>query len=629
MNDATTPDDPNAPGLGLATPERAPHYRVLARKYRPATFDDLIGQEAMVRTISNAFETGRIPQAWILTGVRGVGKTTTARILARALNYALPDGSVTGPSIKMPTLGIECQAIMESRHVDVLEMDAASHNGVDDIRQINDAVRYAPVTARYKVYILDEVHMLSGAAFNALLKTLEEPPPHAKFIFATTEIRKVPVTVLSRCQRFDLRRVEAGALVAHLEGIAAKEGLTAEPEALALIARAAEGSVRDALSLLDQAIAHAAGSVRAEDVRQMLGLADRSRVIDLFDALIRGDIAGALKELRDQYDAGADPAVVLTDLAEFTHFVTRVKVVPAVADDRSLAEIERTRGRASAAALSMRVLSRTWQMLFKGIPEVQSAAKPIAAAEMVLVRIAYAADLPTPDELVRTLSGGDSAPAPRRQGNSDGGGTTARLDAPREPPRDAPTALRSVAPRAAAAPQRQEPVARPVEAAPPAAVGIALARFEDLVALAGEKRDLQTKAALERDVRLVRFEPGRLEVALEPSASKAIVSDLARKISQWTGQRWMVVVSGEQGQATIREQNDARRAALERGVQADPLVKAVMAKFPGAQIVAVREGLQELPPATAEGDVMPPEPPLDDEPIFAEHIQPDELGDDD
>src|SRR5262249_312495 len=296
MNDATTPDDPNAPGLGLATAERAPHYRVLARKYRPASFDDLIGQDAMVRTISNAFETGRIPQAWILTGVRGVGKTTTARILARALNYALPEGSVTGPTIKMPALGLECQAIMESRHVDVLEMDAASHNSVDDIRQINDAVRYAPVSARYKVYILDEVHMLSGAAFNALLKTLEAPPP-VKFSFATPESRQVPVTVLSRCQRFDLRRVEAGVLVAHLEGIAAKEGLTAEPEALALIARAAEGSVRDALSLLDQAIAHAAGSVRAEDGRQMLGLADRSRIIELFDALRKGYIAAARKQV--------------------------------------------------------------------------------------------------------------------------------------------------------------------------------------------------------------------------------------------------------------------------------------------------------------------------------------------
>ncbi|HLH88825.1 MAG TPA: DNA polymerase III subunit gamma/tau [Xanthobacteraceae bacterium] len=638
MNDAT--DDPGAGGLALGDSERTPHYRVLARKYRPASFDDLIGQDAMVRTISNAFETGRIPQAWILTGVRGVGKTTTARILARALNYQLPDGSIPGPTVKMPVPGTEDQAIMESRHVDVLEMDAASHNGVDDIRQINDAVRYAPVSARFKVYILDEVHMLSAAAFNALLKTLEEPPPHAKFIFATTEIRKVPVTVLSRCQRFDLRRVEADRLVAHLEGIMAKEGITAEPEALALIARAAEGSVRDALSLLDQAIAHAAGAVRAEDVRQMLGLADRSRVIDLFDALMRGDIAAALKELRDQYDAGADPAVVLTDLAEFTHFVTRVKVVPAVADDRSLAEIERTRGRAFATALSMRVLARTWQMLFKGLPEVQSAAKPIAAAEMVLVRIAYAADLPTPDEVVRLLIASEDAPASRAPGNGDasgpGAGPAARLDAPRTVPVNAPVeAPRGSAPRAAAAPQRQEPrrqepVARAADAAPDAAQ-ITLGRFEDLIALAAERRDLPTKTALERDVRLVRFEPGRLEVALEPNASRSMVGDLGRKISQWTGQRWMVVVSSEQGQPTIKAQNDARRAELERGVQADPLVKAVLARFPGAQIVAVREGLQEIAaPSSPEGDVMPPEPPFeDDSSVFAEHIRPDDIGDDD
>src|SRR5499425_1532451 len=422
MNDAERPDT-SSPGLDFgpaAAPD--PGYRVLARKYRPWTFDDLIGQDAMVRTLSNAFETGRIPQAWILTGVRGVGKTTTARILARALNYQLPDGS-GGPTIRMPEIGVHCREIMESRHVDVLEMDAASHNGVDDVRQINEAVRYAPVMARYKVYILDEVHMLSGAAFNALLKTLEEPPPHAKFVFATTEIRKVPVTVLSRCQRFDLRRVETSRLMQHLEAIAGKEGIAAEPEALALIARAAEGSVRDALSLFDQAIAHAsAGAVRAEDVRQMLGLADRARIIDLFEALMRGDIAAALKELRDQYDSGADPAVALADLAEFTHFVTRVKVVPAVADDPSLAEVERTRGRAFATALSMRVLSRTWQMLFRGIPDVQTAPKPIAAAEMVLVRIAYAADLPTPDEVIRSLADDQASTISRAQ---NGGTTTA------------------------------------------------------------------------------------------------------------------------------------------------------------------------------------------------------------
>ena len=415
----------SGPALGNGEPLPSEgSYRVLARKYRPATFDDLIGQDAMVRTISNAFESGRIPQAWILTGVRGVGKTTTARILARALNYELPDGSIAGPTVKMPMIGIHCRAIMESRHIDVLEMDAASHNGVDDIRQINDAVRYAPVNARYKVYILDEVHMLSGAAFNALLKTLEEPPPHAKFIFATTEIRKVPVTVLSRCQRFDLRRVDAAALVAHLQGIAGKEDITAEPEALALIARAAEGSVRDSLSLFDQAIAHAAGPVRAEDVRQMLGLADRTRVIDLFEALMRADIARALSELRDQHDTGADPAMVLGDLAEFTHFVTRVKVVPAVAEDVSLTEAERTRGRGFAAKLSMRVLARTWQMLLKGIAEVEAAGRPISAAEMVLVRIAYAADLPAPDEVIRSL--GDTS-----RGNGAGTAPSASGPAPR------------------------------------------------------------------------------------------------------------------------------------------------------------------------------------------------------
>src|SRR6516225_700644 len=408
MTDAGAPpsklDAGEQGGFDLGSPSGAAKpYRVLARKYRPSSFEDLIGQEAVVRTVSNAFETGRIPQAWILTGVRGVGKTTTARILARALNYELPDGSVQGPTIHMPLLGTHCQAIMESRHMDVLEMDAASHTGVDDVRQINDSVRYAPASARYKVYIIDEVHMLSTAAFNAFLKTLEEPPEHAKFVFATTEIRKVPVTVLSRCQRFDLRRVEAEVLMAHLANIAKKEGVEVESEALGIIARAAEGSVRDSLSLLDQAIAHAAGPVRAEQVRQMLGLADRTRVIDLFDALVRGDIARAFQEFRERYDTGADPIVVLSDLAEFVNFVTRVKIVPATADNVAYSETERLRAREFAAKISMRVLSRMFQMLLKGVTEAQTATRPAAAAEMVLVRIAYAADMPTPDEAIRML----------------------------------------------------------------------------------------------------------------------------------------------------------------------------------------------------------------------------------
>jgi DNA polymerase-3 subunit gamma/tau len=582
---AKTSDQVPAPGTAVGT-----GYRVLARKYRPASFDELIGQDAMVRTISNAFESGRIPQAWILTGVRGVGKTTTARILARALNYELPDGSVTGPTIKMPVMGVHCQAIIESRHIDVLEMDAASHNSVEDVRQINDAIRYAPVSARYKVYILDEVHMLSGAAFNALLKTLEEPPPHAKFIFATTEIRKVPVTVLSRCQRFDLRRVDAALLVQHLQGIADKEQVEIEPAALALLARAAEGSVRDSLSLLDQAIAHAAGPVRAEDVRQMLGLADRVRVVDLFEALMKGDVAAALKELRAQYDIGADPAVVLSDLAEFTHFVTRVKVVPAVADDVSLSEAERTRGRAFAAQLSMRVLSRTWQMLLKGVGEVQASGRPVAAAEMVLVRIAYAADLPTPDEVIRSLSSDGAAPA-RAQGN--GGATTAPSGAaqgfaPRfEAPRGSPRSSAAVSPRPA-----DDPVAR-LNEPEPAAPTLSLGSFEAVIALAAEKRDITMRMALERDVRLVRCEDGQLEIAVEPTAPKTLVHDLQRKLTAWTGKRWIVVVSKEQGAPTMREQMEAQRAEVERGVQADPLVQAVLNRFPGAKIIGVTQNVPE------------------------------------
>ena len=408
---------------------------------------------------------------------------------------------------------------MESRHVDVLEMDAASHNSASTTSaRSTRPSRYAPVSARYKVYILDEVHMLSGAAFNALLKTLEEPPPHAKFIFATTEIRKVPITILSRCQRFDLRRIEPGVLVAHLEGICAKEAITVEPEALALIARAAEGSVRDALSLLDQAIAHAAGAVRAEDVRQMLGLADRTRVIDLFDALMRGDAQAALTELRDQYESGADPAVVIADLAEFTHFVTRIKIVPSAAEDRSLAEAERTRGRAFAAALSMRVLSRTWQMLFKGLPEVQGADRPITAAEMVLVRIAYAADLPTPDDVIRSLSEDNGETRRRRGAQPIHPGARRRTAATRAWRVCSRAATFRAADRARRCRQRRRQARRrsqTADAAPTAAR--AINRFDELIALAGEMRDLQTKTALERDVRLVRCEDGRLEIALEPT----------------------------------------------------------------------------------------------------------------
>jgi DNA polymerase-3 subunit gamma/tau len=603
MNDAGSPshqpDSADQGGFNLGgAPDVAKPYRVLARKYRPSSFDDLIGQEAMVRTVSNAFETGRIPQAWILTGVRGVGKTTTARILARALNYELQDGSVKGPTIHMPSLGVHCQAIMESRHMDVLEMDAASHTGVDDVRQINDSVRYAPASARYKVYIIDEVHMLSTAAFNAFLKTLEEPPEHAKFVFATTEIRKVPVTVLSRCQRFDLRRVEADVLMGHLSNIANKEGVEVEPEALGIIARAAEGSVRDSLSLFDQAIAHAAGLVRADAVRQMLGLADRTRVIDLFDSLARGDLAAAFNEFRAQYDVGADPIVVLSDLAEFVNFVTRVKIVPATADNVAFGETERVRAREFASKLSMRVLSRMWQMLLKGITEVQTATRPAAAAEMVLVRIAYVADMPTPDEAIRMLE--------------QNGGTSPVISGGAAPSRSAPASTVSsmstspvrastAAPRASA-----EASVRPqtVAAAPDqqSAPALRITSFPQLVALAGEKRDLQARAALEADMRLVRIEDGRLEIALEPNASRMLVNDLSRKLEQWTGRRWTVIVSNEAGQPTLRSLSLAEKSQRERAAEADPRVQEVLARFPGAKVVEVRRLVAEPPETDVTGE---------------------------
>ena len=597
----------NQAGFDLgAAPVAGGGYRVLARKYRPANFDDLIGQDAMVRTVSNAFETGRIPQAWILTGVRGVGKTTTARILARALNYELPDGSVTGPTIRMPALGRHCQAIMESRHLDVLEMDAASHTGVGDVRQITDGVNYAPASARYKVYIIDEVHMLSTAAFNAFLKTLEEPPAHAKFIFATTEIRKVPITVLSRCQRFDLRRVDADVLIANLASIAAKEKVEAEPDALRMIARAAEGSVRDSLSLFDQAIAHAAGTVRADDVRQMLGLADRTRVIELFAALAGGDIETAFREFRDQYDIGADPIVILSDLAEFVNFVTRVKVAPATAESGAYGETERLRAKDFAAKLSMRVLSRMWQMLLKGITEAQTATRPALAAEMVLVRIAYAADLPTPDEAIRALENGGAPVA------SGGNGASAARSAPQASPRmdtTMPPARASFAPppgRSGPETSAMRQQAAP-QSDPQAAPHLRLSSFPEIVALAAEKRDLAIKAALENDVRLVRLEDGRLEVALEPNAPRSLVNDLSRKLEGWTGRRWTVIVSNAPAQPTLRAQAQAQQNELETAVQADPRVQDVMAKWPGAKIETVRR----TPQAQADADL--PEPPVEDE----------------
>jgi DNA polymerase-3 subunit gamma/tau len=574
--------DEKSSGLGLSTPAAmknaetpASPYRVLARKYRPASFEDLIGQEAMVRTLSNAFDLGRIHQAYILTGVRGVGKTTTARILARAFNYELPANggrpAVTRPTIHMPELGVHCQAIIESRHVDVIEMDAASHTGIDDVREIIESARYKPVAARTKVYIIDEVHMLSRQAFNGLLKTLEEPPDHVKFLFATTEIEKVPVTVRSRCQRFDLRRVDAGALTNYLAAICTKENVLIEDEALSLIARAAEGSVRDALSLLDQAIAQGAGlsgaAVSAENLRSMLGLADRGRIIDLFEALMRGQMAQALDILKDLHDFGADPAEVLAGLAEFVHLVTRLKLVPGAAQDSSLTPDERVRGLQFSQALPMPVLTRAWQLLLKGLREVKDSLRPLAAADMVLVRIGFAADLPTPDEALRKL---EMMPSPEEQEAPVRGGMDSGSRGP------------------VAAASGGGPAVLPARRQEPAAPAVVLSRFEDVVALAAQHRDIQMKLALERDVRLVRFEQGQIEFSAAPGASPQLAQLLARRLQEWTGSRWMVAVSTAQGMPSLKEQEEARAREALSGVHAEPLVQRVLAVFPGAEIVAVR-----------------------------------------
>jgi DNA polymerase III subunit gamma/tau len=553
-------------------------YRVLARKYRPQHFGDLIGQMPIVTTLTNAFGSGRIAQAYMLTGVRGVGKTTTARILARALNYKR--GDVDAPTIDVAEEGEHCRAIMEGRHVDVIEMDAASHTGIDDIRDIIESVQYAPAIARYKVYIVDEVHMLSRNAFNGLLKTLEEPPAHLKFIFATTEIRKVPVTVLSRCQRFDLRRIDADLMVRHLKSIAAAEKVTVADDALALIARAAEGSVRDALSILDQAIAHSGGEVGGEAVRQLLGLADRARVIDLFENVMRGDIGAALDELKAQYDIGAEPAIVMTDLAEFVHFVTRLKYVPSAADEATLSQEERERGRRFADNLSVPVLGRAWQILLKGIEEVRSSERPLAAADMVLVRLTHAADLPTPDELIEKLREKSASPEPVGRNEAPAAGErAANPPAAVQPLRASPMqAKASVEPAL-------EPVPAPEAAAAPVVV---LQRFEDLVLLAEDKRDLKLRTLLRKNVRPVSFADTRIEIGLVEGTPVDFISELGAKLMRWTGKRWTIAVTRGADQPTLEEIDNAEAGQRLDEARADPAVDAILKQFPGARIVDVR-----------------------------------------
>ncbi len=575
----------------VAAPAATP-YRVLARKYRPSTFADLIGQEALVRTLKNAFAQGRVAHAFMLTGVRGVGKTTTARIIARALNCVGPDGT-GGPTAEPCGVCAECKAILADRHPDVQELDAASNNSVDNVRELREAVRYRPAQARFKVYILDEVHMLSNQAFNALLKTLEEPPPQVKFLFATTEIRKVPATILSRCQTFHLKRVPQAELRDHFARICGLEAVPAEAEALAMVARAADGSVRDGLSLLDQAIALAGpgGEVGTTLVRDMLGLADRTLVLDLMEAVMAGDIATALGLMDRGHEQGADPGVVLADLLDLTHTLTRLASVPGLKDDPSLTEAERTRGAALAQKLSVPSLGRAWQMLLKGLGEVNEAPDRRAAAEMVLIRLAHVAEMPTPGDLVKRLleGGGVAANAPRGPAPHGGGGGA----------RAVANGGMTMAVAAAAAPQPQS--------------------WQEVVALASGRRPLLHSHLLYH-VHPVKMAPGRLEIRVLAAAPRDLAAQLTALLAEVTETRWTIALSNAEGEPTLAEQGKLAEASRRELAASHPLVQAILAAFPGASIAAVRDegtdayGLNAAPVVAAEPE---PDTVPEDMPEFA------------
>ena len=589
--------------------DAASGYRVLARTYRPSNFDALIGQDAMVRTLTNAFESGRLAHAFVLTGVRGVGKTTTARIIARALNCIGPDGK-GGPTITPCGVCDMCRSIAEDRLVDVIEMDAASNTGVDNMRELIDGVRYRPVAARYKVYIIDEVHMLSKGAFNALLKTLEEPPAHVKFIFATTEIRKVPVTVLSRCQRFDLRRVDVETLMTYFADVAKREGATVEDGAIRLIARAADGSVRDGMSLLDQAIAVGAGTAEVlteESVRAMLGLADRARTFDIFERVMGGDAPGAIKTLTEDYAAGADPLILLQDVLDVIHWVTRLKVAPSAADDAMVAELDRVRGKALAEKLSMGELTRAWQMLLKGVREAASAPAPLQAAEMILIRLAYLSDLPTPADAAKALasmSASTETTVPVRPNSAPSGASSSASSSsgsarPPRPtmPQGASQGSSQGATQAMARPEAQASVAALPE----------VRSFNDVIALAETQNERMLRAELIRNVHLVSFQPGHIEIRLAEGAQRDLANRISRFLGTATGTRWMVTITQTGGGETIGEQQDAAQRSKRDEVTRHPLVRSILDAFPGAELEQVKTiGPAPLPTAVGLSALPPP-----------------------
>ena len=565
-------------------------YQVLARKYRPETFADLVGQDAMVRTLKNAFAADRIAQAFIMTGIRGTGKTTTARIIAKGMNCIGPDGQ-GGPTTDPCGVCEHCSAIIEGRHVDVMEMDAASRTGVDDIREIIDSVHYRAASARYKIYIIDEVHMLSTNAFNALLKTLEEPPAHVKFIFATTEIRKVPVTVLSRCQRFDLRRIEPEVMIALMRKIASAEAAEITDDALALITRAAEGSARDATSLLDQAISHGAGETTADQVRAMLGLADRGRVLDLFEAIMRGDASAALSELGAQYSDGADPMAIMRDLAEITHWISVVKITPDAADDPTVSPDERARGATLSEQLAMRVLTRMWQMLLKALDEVAQAPNSMMAAEMAIIRLTHVADLPSPEELIKKLQNSSPPPVPPSGGTS---GVSAGIVTNAQS-NTMVTSASTGGPTASLG--SAQPATKTVSAL------AHYATFDAVVDLVRSQRDVKLLLEVESCIRLVSYQPGRIEFTPTSDAPSDLSQRLGGALQRWTGARWAIILSNTGTAATITEDRTAAEGAIKAEAQQHPLMQAAIASFPNAKIIDIRTAAEIT--ADAELDALP------------------------
>ena len=568
------------------TAEETKKYQVLARKYRPETFSDLIGQEAMVRTLKNAFDADRIAQAFMMTGIRGVGKTTTARIIAKGMNCIGLEGN-TGPTTSPCGQCEQCVAISEGRHVDVLEMDAASRTGVDDIREIIDSVHYRAASARFKIYIIDEVHMLSNNAFNALLKTLEEPPEHVKFIFATTEIRKVPVTVLSRCQRFDLRRIEPEEMIKMLQNLAKLENASISNEALALITRASEGSARDAQSLLDQAISHGAGETSVDQVRAMLGLADRGRVLDLFEFIMRGQAKEALNELGSQYSDGADPIGIIRDLAEVTHWVSIIKITPDAADDPTVSPDEKTRGQAFSQSLSMRILTRTWQLLLKALEEISSAPNPMMAAEMAVIRITHVSDLPSPEELVKKLTSTHSESEGVKKGNP--GKSISNTTSSNFKP-------------------TQQTETRPIKndgntalALDTETLDLQYPTFESVLEIIRKFRDMKLLIDVENSVRLSSYVPGRIEFTPTENAPKDLAQRLGQLLQNWTGFRWAITVVGNCSGETIQEQRNAKDATLKREAKLHPFVKTVFDNFPKASIVEIKSQAEIVAEAEETG----------------------------